>query len=351
MRRLTNETRLKLCYVLCLIGIYTTWMLTFSHVMHIHLPCGGSNDCATVAMSRASSIGGVPVALWGLALYALLASLTMGRMIRPQSRSESLLYPLSALGALVSTGFSVYAATVLHAGCIWCLTSNVTMCALALLAGFDRDPVSQTQPPKPDRWFLSGSTGILVLGMVVGSMSVRASSQRFHWDPEALASASVADMIPPDALELNATSSGLNVVMFIDMNCEACHDAFQLLYPRAVRNHINLVIRHLPLKAHKDSVALATFVEEASKVGRGFEYLDRAFQQKIGLKRQGQSILDQFKIRPSRADMIEAAKRVRRDRMFAKQLGLIQTPSMFIVKPNHTNEAVSLDALLDRMPS
>ena len=71
---------------LALAGVALTLYLTFSAWFGEQPAfCGADSQCGLVQQSRWSSLLGVPIALWGLLTYALLARLTWRLRTRPST--------------------------------------------------------------------------------------------------------------------------------------------------------------------------------------------------------------------------------------------------------------------------
>ena len=112
--------------VLSLVGAAIAGYLTWVHFAELQPFCvGGSGGCERVQSSPYAKLGGVPVAIIGLAGYvAVLVSLAL------PDRS------VTAFLALVGAGFSAYLTylelAVIDAVCQWCVASAVIMSALAV---------------------------------------------------------------------------------------------------------------------------------------------------------------------------------------------------------------------------
>jgi uncharacterized membrane protein len=116
--------------VLAVIGVGIAGYLTYVHYAGLHPLCLASGGCEKVQNSRWAKLGGVPVAVLGLAGYvAILASLAL---------PEDLGRPVAALLALIGAGFSVYLTYLelfeIHAVCQWCVASAVVMVLLACVS-------------------------------------------------------------------------------------------------------------------------------------------------------------------------------------------------------------------------
>ena len=118
------------CAAVALIGLGIAAYLTIVHYSGGAPVCAIAHGCETVQRSSYAKVGGVPVALAGLAGYvAVLASL---------ARDDERWRTATAFLALAGLGFSVWLTWVevgvLHAICIWCVGSALCMAALAALS-------------------------------------------------------------------------------------------------------------------------------------------------------------------------------------------------------------------------
>ena len=125
-----TDRRLRLAVlVLALVGLGIAGYLTYVHYAELEPVCGLGGDCERVQTSDYADLGGVPVALMGLAGYALiLASLAI---------PGELGLVAGATLALVGFGFSAYLTyrevATIDAVCTWCVASAVVMTALAVV--------------------------------------------------------------------------------------------------------------------------------------------------------------------------------------------------------------------------
>ena len=117
--------------VLALAGLGIAGYLTWVHYAGLQPFCvGGGGGCERVQTSRWADLGGVPVAVLGLAGYlAILATLAL-----PEDLGRS----AAAFVALVGLGFSAWLTYVeiakIHAICQWCVASAVLMTLLAVVS-------------------------------------------------------------------------------------------------------------------------------------------------------------------------------------------------------------------------
>ena len=101
------------------VAVYLTWV-------HYHpeaLVCTRGGGCETVQRSHYAVLLGVPIAIYGVALWALV--LTLVAWDTPTARA------LVAAVALVAVVFSAYLVivqiAVIDAICVWCLANDVVL--------------------------------------------------------------------------------------------------------------------------------------------------------------------------------------------------------------------------------
>jgi len=109
-----------------LLTAYLTWVAWSRQAAAF---CTEGSGCDVVQGSNWSTLLGVPMALWGFALYALIAFLA----VYPRStrvRRWRHTWRLSLLGLAISVYLTVVGVMVLDAVCAWCLASLATMAAI-----------------------------------------------------------------------------------------------------------------------------------------------------------------------------------------------------------------------------
>lgn len=89
--------------------------------------CGPIRGCEEVARSEYSRIGGVPVAVFGVALSLLLLSLAIAWWRRELYGLLLAHYGLSFAGVIFEAYFLYLQLFVIHAVCIWCTTYGLSL--------------------------------------------------------------------------------------------------------------------------------------------------------------------------------------------------------------------------------
>jgi len=123
--------------ILCLIGLGASIYLTYVEITHTRALCGPVGDCNAVQSSPyAKLFGFLPIGLLGAIGYIAILVAWLWRRFRHDALS-SIAGPAMFAMALFGTLFSIYLTYlelfVIHAVCIWCLSSAVIITALMLL--------------------------------------------------------------------------------------------------------------------------------------------------------------------------------------------------------------------------
>lgn len=162
--------------VLSVLGAVLAAYLLLSHQSgHAPVFCSAGSSCDVVQESRWSSLFGLPIALWGVLFYLVVAAVAAtGRTAATRWRR---VFALGLAGWLVSVYLNVVSWLVLDAVCGWCLVSLGLLTAIVGLAWWRRPPQGPSEGWA--RWSL-------VFGMVaVPALALIASSQAGWLSPPA----------------------------------------------------------------------------------------------------------------------------------------------------------------------
>lgn len=112
--------------LLAVVGVCIALYLTLYKVGVIGVLSCSIGSCETVNTSKWSMLFGIPIAAWGLAAYVALLVLAMAGS--GESREASvpiarLLVALAGWSVLFSAWLTYLELFVIHAICIWCVTS------------------------------------------------------------------------------------------------------------------------------------------------------------------------------------------------------------------------------------
>lgn len=125
-----------LVLVLALLGLAVSGYMAYVEITQTSAVCGPLGECNVVQASDYAQIGGVPIAVLGIANYLavlglwLAQRLTAGKWRRWASWGLLL---LTAFGVLFSIYLTLLELFVIQAVCIWCLSSAIITTSLLLV--------------------------------------------------------------------------------------------------------------------------------------------------------------------------------------------------------------------------
>src|SRR4051794_28812410 len=116
-----------LTWFLSLAGVFVATTLSYSHWAHLSLPCGmAKGGCDRIAQDPRSVVFGVPVAVFGLGAYLVLAVFAARRLLQgfhPEQLWFRVSAALSYAGALISICLVYLSIFVIRSTCLWCMAS------------------------------------------------------------------------------------------------------------------------------------------------------------------------------------------------------------------------------------
>jgi uncharacterized membrane protein len=126
--------------LLSLVGILIALYLTLYKIGVVgDLSCS-IGSCETVNTSRWATFLGLPVAAWGLAAYVALFALSLAGTTDRYAASRGLSWLLVAIAGwsvLFSAWLTYLELFIIHAICIWCVTSAVILVAIFVASVVD----------------------------------------------------------------------------------------------------------------------------------------------------------------------------------------------------------------------
>jgi uncharacterized membrane protein len=112
--------------LLALAGAGIAGYLTWTHYQPQALVCLSGGGCETVQQSKYAEVAGIPVAVLGLAAYVTLLASAFVRNVWAAVAAAA-----ASLAGLAFAAWLVYVqGAILHAWCVWCLSSDVVLALL-----------------------------------------------------------------------------------------------------------------------------------------------------------------------------------------------------------------------------
>ena len=141
-------TRRQILALLAVVGICIALYLTLYKFGVIGVLSCSIGSCETVNTSKWSMLMGLPIATWGLMAY--LALLVLALVGGTESREDSvpiaqMLVGLAGFSVLFSAWLTYLELFVIHAICIWCVTSAVLWVVILGVCIADFRAVSRAQ--------------------------------------------------------------------------------------------------------------------------------------------------------------------------------------------------------------
>jgi uncharacterized membrane protein len=121
---------------LSILGLLVSIYMTIYKILNANVMCLGSGDCGTVNASPYAEVNGFPVAGIGVIGYAaMLATLYFEKKNRFFQENGTMMFFGMALTGFLFTLWLIYVEIALiHALCPFCLTSQVAMTIIFILA-------------------------------------------------------------------------------------------------------------------------------------------------------------------------------------------------------------------------
>ncbi len=123
--------------ILAMLGLGASIYLTYVELTHTQALCGPVGDCNAVQSSPYAKLFGlVPIGLVGALGYIAILVVWLWRRFRTDALSKvagPIMFGMALFGTLFSVYLTYLELFVIHAVCIWCLSSAVIITALMLL--------------------------------------------------------------------------------------------------------------------------------------------------------------------------------------------------------------------------
>jgi uncharacterized membrane protein len=119
--------------VLALVGILIALYLTLYKVGVVGSLSCSVGSCETVNTSKWAMFLGLPVAAWGLLAYLLIFALALAGTLEKYAASRAIswsIFGITAWSVAFSAWLTYVELFIIHAICIWCVTSAVILVAI-----------------------------------------------------------------------------------------------------------------------------------------------------------------------------------------------------------------------------
>jgi uncharacterized membrane protein len=133
-------TRRMLTALIALVGLFVALYLSLYKAGVIGALACGAGECETVQLSRWAMFVGLPVAVWGVAYYALVFVLAFAGTRERWEESRGLAMAMlivTSWGVIFSAWLTYLELFVIEAICRWCVVSAVLAVALFALTLLD----------------------------------------------------------------------------------------------------------------------------------------------------------------------------------------------------------------------
>ncbi len=332
-----------LLMALSLIGLFDSIYLLWEYTSPAHpMVCVGGG-CDVVRASAYSHVGGLPVPVYGVFMYACLILLLFLYPLLPTSvarLTELGVLLISGAAFLVSGYLTGIEAFVLHSWCVWCVISALLVTAIFVLALLDR---RQPGAPLDAARALSSvqrNFALILFGLVVGVPSFIVLTQYGAFPAAKSPSTKTvkAHLIRQDTHFYGNPDAPVTIVEFGDFECPACRVAEAAA--KKIREHfgdkIRFAFRQFPLVSiHPRSEKAAEAAECAGQQGKYWQAVDMFYQHQNDLS---PAALNRYagEMGLNSREFVgclqkgEMASRVAQDIKDGRALGVHATPTFFI---------------------
>ena len=332
-----------LILVLSFVGLFDSLYLWWVYTSPSRpLVCLGTG-CDVVRASSYAHLWGVPMPLFGVALYGGLALLCVAESLGGKILFTPLRYAIlliSGGGFIASVILTGIEAFVVHAWCAWCVLSAIVV-TLAMLLAIWR----VARPPGPPEGAAAlnavrGQFALLVLALAIGVPAfIHLSHSGELAPPKPVSAETLATrLVRPDSHATGNLDSPVTVVEFGDFECPMCRLAQQTVEHvlQLYGSQIRFVFRQFPLTGvHPQAEEAAEASECAADQGKFWQAAKLFYQDKSGLSVNAlESYAAELGLDTKRFDEClssgSMAARVQQDVDDGKALGVRGTPTFFV---------------------
>ena len=332
-----------LLMALSLVGLFDSIYLLWEYTSPAHpMVCMGGG-CDAVRASAYSHLGGLPVPIFGVFMYAFLAlMLFLYPLLSPTfvRFTQYIVVVIAGAGFLFSVYLTGIEAFVLHSWCVWCVVSFLMVTGIFLLSLVDRKRPLKPLEPAQALGAVQRNFALVLFAFVVGVPAfILLTSHGSIPQPKPPSNQQVkAHLVRPDSHFFGDPNAKVTIVEFGDFKCPACRqaEASASKIREKFGNKIRFAFREFPLvNVHAESEKAAEAAECAGQQGKFWEAVDKlyAHQDDLSLpainRYAGEMGLDSARF-VGCLQKGEMASRVARDLQDGGALGVHATPTFFI---------------------
>jgi len=133
MKLIKSRSFFVILLVLSFLGFLDSAYLTILHYQNSLPPCSVTSGCEEVLASAYSTLGPMPLALYGSIFYLAVIVLCLFLITNYKKIYLNILYPLIFAGFIISVVLFAIQAFILHSFCQYCVLSEVITAALLAL--------------------------------------------------------------------------------------------------------------------------------------------------------------------------------------------------------------------------
>ncbi|HEV2351296.1 MAG TPA: thioredoxin domain-containing protein [Terriglobia bacterium] len=320
------------------ISIYLWWVYTSpSHA----LVCLGTG-CDAVRASRYSTLWGLPLPIYGVAMYAAMVLLIFAEQLISTLMAGKVRYTFTAMagvGFLFSLYLTYLEGFVIHAWCAWCVGSAVTITVIFAVAVLQWVRPSRRPDDAAALATLRRHFSVVIAAIVLGVPAFAILSSHGEAPPVSQVNAdAMKALVRPDSHSTGNPDAPLTVVEFGDFECPACGGEEPVVREilKKYGGRIRFVFRQFPLtQIHRDAMQAAEASECAAQKGKFWEAYHKLYQSQTDLTEPALNLYAvELGLDKARFDQCLSSHTtqpiIRRDMADAHTLGVDRTPTFFV---------------------
>jgi protein-disulfide isomerase/rhodanese-related sulfurtransferase len=332
-----------LLMILSLVGLFDSIYLLWEYTSPANpMVCMGGG-CDAVRASAYSHLGGLPVPIFGVFMYAFLALLLFLYPLLPTTfvrLTQFIVVLISGAGFLFSVYLTGIEAFVLHSWCVWCVLSALMVTGIFLLALVDRKQPFKPLEPAQALGAVQRNFALILFAFVlaVPAFIVLTSHGSIPKTNPPSNQQVKAYLVRPDSHFFGDPNAKVTIVEFGDFKCPACRqaEASASKIREKFGNKIRFAFREFPLvNVHAESEKAAEAAECAGQQGKFWQAVDMFYEHQEDLslpainRYAGEMGLDSASF-VGCLQKGEMASRVARDVQDGQALGVHATPTFFV---------------------